>query len=86
MTTRQGIRTSRLAAVLVCGLGAPAALPAHHSTAEYDAATFVEARGEVVSVIWRNPHVRFQVSTKTIDGNEKLCSFPDDLRDLQAGA
>ena len=45
---------------------------AHHSTAEYDAATYVEARGEVVSVLWRNPHVRFQVSTKAIDGNDKL--------------
>jgi len=51
-------------------LGSP--LSAHHSTAEYDASKVVEARGEVVSVIWRNPHVRFQVSTKTIDGNEKL--------------
>jgi hypothetical protein len=51
-------------------LGSP--LSAHHSTAEYDAAKVVEARGEVVSVIWRNPHVRFQVSTKAIDGNEQL--------------
>ncbi|HET7607366.1 MAG TPA: DUF6152 family protein, partial [Gammaproteobacteria bacterium] len=47
-------------------------LLAHHSTAEYDAAKLVEARGEVVSVIWRNPHVRFQVSTKAVDGNEQL--------------
>ena len=45
---------------------------AHHSTAEYDATKFVEARGEVVTVLWRNPHVRFQVSTKSIDGNEQL--------------
>jgi hypothetical protein len=45
---------------------------AHHSTAEYDASTIVEGRGEVVAVIWRNPHVRFQVSTKSIDGNEQL--------------
>ncbi|HET7132714.1 MAG TPA: DUF6152 family protein [Gammaproteobacteria bacterium] len=50
------------------------ALPAraHHSTAEYDASKFVEARGEVVTVLWRNPHVRFAVSTKSIDGNEQL--------------
>lgn len=47
-------------------------LAAHHSTAEYDASTIVEDRGEVVSVIWRNPHVRFQISTKAIDGNEQL--------------
>ena len=45
---------------------------AHHSTAEYDPSAFVEARGEVVSVIWRNPHVRFAVSTKSLDGDERL--------------
>jgi Family of unknown function (DUF6152) len=45
---------------------------AHHSTAEYDAKTIVEARGEIVSVLWRNPHVRFQVSTKAIDGSDEL--------------
>jgi hypothetical protein len=45
---------------------------AHHSTAEYDASTFVEARGKVVSVIWRNPHVRFEVSTESIDGDDRL--------------
>ena len=45
---------------------------AHHSTAEYDASSFAEARGEVVSVLWRNPHVRFQVSTKSIDGSDQL--------------
>jgi hypothetical protein len=58
---------------LVLGLVASAApTAAHHSTAEYDASSFVEARGEVVSVIWRNPHVRFQVSTKAVDGIERL--------------
>lgn len=60
-----------LLTALGLGLGAPP-LAAHHSTAEYDAGTFVEARGEVVSVLWRNPHVRFTVSTKAIDGNEQL--------------
>ena len=58
---------------LLLGLaGSTAPVAAHHSTAEYDASSFVEARGEVVSVIWRNPHVRFQVSTRSIDGNERL--------------
>ena len=58
---------------LLLGLaGSTAPVAAHHSTAEYDASSFVEARGEVVSVIWRNPHVRFQVSTQSIDGNERL--------------
>ena len=61
------------AAVAVAGaslLASPAR--SHHSTAEYDASKFVEARGEVVTVLWRNPHVRFQVSTKSVDGNEQL--------------
>jgi hypothetical protein len=32
----------------------------------------VEARGAIVSVLWRNPHVRFAASTKSIDGNLQL--------------
>lgn len=63
-----GIVSTFVLAALAC----PTPLAAHHSTAEYDASTFVESRGEVVSVIWRNPHVRFQVSTKAIDGNDRL--------------
>ena len=64
----------RLASLLTAIVAAltGSVLFAHHSTAEYDASQIVEARGEVVSVIWRNPHVRFQVSTKSIDGNERL--------------
>jgi hypothetical protein len=66
-------RTTALLATVGVGLimAAPPAA-AHHSTAEYDASQIVEARGEVVSVIWRNPHVRFQISTKALDGNEQL--------------
>jgi Family of unknown function (DUF6152) len=59
-----------LTGIVATGLGSP--LSAHHSTAEYDAGTIVESRGEVVSVIWRNPHVRFQISTKAQDGNDQL--------------
>src|SRR4026209_1574683 len=68
-------RAARRAAGVAVAIGASlmgSPLSAHHSTAEYDAAKVVEARGEVVSVIWRNPHVRFQVSTKAIDGNDQL--------------
>jgi hypothetical protein len=62
------------AAILAASFGLGSMLPAaaHHSTAEYDASSVVEARGEVVSVLWRNPHVRFQVSTKSVDGDERL--------------
>jgi hypothetical protein len=68
MTAHQGIGRSRLAAVLVCGLGSPSALHAHHSTAEYDSATFVEGQGEVTRVLWQNPHVRLEISTQRFDG------------------
>jgi hypothetical protein len=68
MTTRQGIARARLALGLVCGLGGPGALHAHHSTAEYDSATFVEAQGEVTKVLWQNPHVRLEISTQRFDG------------------
>jgi Family of unknown function (DUF6152) len=49
-----------------------ASVRAHHSTAEYDSSAVEEARGEIVDVIWRNPHVRFQVSTAAVDGNTEI--------------
>src|SRR3970040_700905 len=61
-----------LAAVVSSSVLCTRPAAAHHSTAEYDASAIVEARGEVVSVLWRNPHVRVQVSTKSLDGNDQL--------------
>jgi hypothetical protein len=54
-------RVAATATVVTVGLfvGLPAL--AHHSTAEYDASRYVESKGEVVTVLWRNPHVRFTV-------------------------
>ncbi len=63
-----GMPAKGVVSLLACS--APAF--AHHSKAEYDDSTFVEARGEVVSVLWSNPHLRFQVSTRSIDGNPQL--------------
>jgi hypothetical protein len=63
---------ARLVAALACGLGFSTALPAHHSTAEYDNATFTEARGEVTKVLWQNPHVRIEISTQRFDGVAQL--------------
>jgi hypothetical protein len=51
--------------------GAPRIL-AHHSTAEYDSDAIEEARGEIVGVLWRNPHVRLRISTQSIDGNGQI--------------
>src|SRR5262249_38171297 len=61
------VAISGVAALLACA--APPAY-AHHSTAEYDASQVVEARRR--AVLWRNPHVRLQVSTKSIDGSDEL--------------
>lgn len=63
-----GVLTMTVTALLAWPLQAPA----HHSTAEYDARSTVESRGEVASVIWRNPHVRLTISTESIDGNSQL--------------
>jgi hypothetical protein len=53
---------------LVGAIGFSAVVRAHHSTAEYDNGTFVEARGEVTRVLWQNPHVRLEISTERFDG------------------
>ena len=52
-------------------LAAPGA-SAHHSLAEYDNDTIVEAVGTVVDVLWRNPHVRLTISTEDFDGETTL--------------
>jgi hypothetical protein len=64
--------TAAHAVAAVIGLTCPAHAFAHHSTAEYDSNAVDEARGEIVSVIWRNPHVRFEVSTEAFDGNSQI--------------
>jgi hypothetical protein len=62
------------AAAVVLGFGAayPAALSAHHSTAEYDSTKVVEAEGEVTKVLWQNPHIRIEISTQRLDGVAQL--------------
>jgi hypothetical protein len=62
---KRGVATLFLAA-------AAPQLYAHHSTAEYDAATIVEAQGDVTKVLWQNPHVRLEISTQRLDGVAQL--------------
>ena len=82
MKPNQRVGAARLVLALLCA-GAPGAVQAHHSTAEYDSATFVEARGEVVKVLWQNPHVRIEISTERFDGVAQVWSLegqnPGDL-------
>jgi hypothetical protein len=49
-----------------------AGVDAHHSLAEYDNDTLVEAVGTVVDVVWRNPHVRLSISTEAFDGESRV--------------
>ena len=38
---------------------------AHHSFgAFYDMSRLVELEGEIVSVFWRNPHIRFEIKVE----------------------
>jgi hypothetical protein len=62
----------RLTTALLCSAVLPPAALAHHSTAEYDAGTIVEAQGVVAKVLWQNPHVRLEIDTRAVDGNAEL--------------
>jgi hypothetical protein len=65
VTTRKAVRCCAFALAYAAG---PAALQAHHSTAEYDSANPVEAQGVVTKVLWQNPHIRLDISTESFDG------------------
>ncbi len=54
-----------LAAVPLVALG-------HHSRAEYDFDVVTELQGEVLSVSWRNPHIRLTLRTEDADGTETV--------------
>ena len=47
------------------------ALP-HHSLSEWDPNVIVELEGEVVDIVWRNPHVRFSMMVINADGEEEI--------------
>ncbi len=65
-------RVTSATVLIFAAASSPATLRAHHSTAEYDASTFVESRGEVTKVLWQNPHVRLEISTARFDGVPQL--------------
>ena len=46
---------------------------AHHSAAGfYDEDVFLEIEGEIVTVLWRNPHVSYTIRTTDADGREAI--------------
>jgi len=52
----------RFMSIVLAGLGLPA--HAHHSNAEYDRSVVTELEGEIVAVVWRNPHVGLTIRTE----------------------
>ena len=56
--------------VLLMAIAGPGA--AHHSRAEFARGAMHEIEGEVVEVIWRNPHVRLLIETRAVDGTAEI--------------
>jgi hypothetical protein len=48
------------------------AASAHHSTSDLDRSVVREIEGEVVAVLWRNPHVQLRVKTQGSNGEEEI--------------
>ena len=59
MTTR----LARLAPGLAGALAVSAALAHHSARITYDMDSVIEIQGEITGVVWRNPHVRFTLSS-----------------------
>ena len=58
----------KLFLVTVALAALPALAGAHHSLAEYDRSEIREIEGELIDVVWRNPHIRFTVRAPGPDG------------------
>ena len=55
-----------------CGLFAAFSTAAHHAgTGLYDRNTVGEVEGEITSIFWRNPHVRFGLSLQGENGQDE---------------
>jgi hypothetical protein len=68
-TQSAGARTTILiAAGAMLAVGWSARADAHHSRAEFNTREPIELEGEVVRVIWRNPHVGLEIRVDGADG------------------
>ncbi len=61
----------KLAAFLPLGL-LPIIAAGHHANVEHDTNIVEELEGQIVTVLWRNPHVRMTLSVPTEDGAEQI--------------
>ena len=57
--------------LLVCSVLLPVTAPAHHSRVEFVGGAIHELEGEVVRVVWRNPHITITVRSRAADGTVK---------------
>lgn len=58
----------RLSFATVALAALPVLAGAHHSLSEYDRSEIREIEGELIDVVWRNPHIRFTVRAPGPDG------------------
>jgi hypothetical protein len=56
------------AAVIAAWLLLPVVVTAHHSRVEYIGGEILELEGDVVRVVWRNPHIMITVRAQDADG------------------
>jgi len=61
----------RVMAITLGLLALPIMTSGHHSLAEYDRTVLQEVQGEVLRVMWRNPHIRFTLSRENEDGEQE---------------
>ncbi len=70
-TDRRASRDGAIPALVVClatlWLSGPA--QAHHSFIEFDQSVTEEYEGEIVAILWRNPHIRMSILTRAADGS-----------------
>ena len=61
----------RVMAITLGLLALPIMASGHHSLAEYDRSVLQELEGEVLRVMWRNPHIRFTLRRENEDGQQE---------------
>ena len=61
----------RAMAITLGLLALPIMTSGHHSLAEYDRSALQELEGEVLRVMWRNPHIRFTLRRENEDGEQE---------------
>ena len=69
--------------LLICGSLVAVTVTAHHAASGiYDRNNVGEIEGEVVSIFWRNPHIRLDIIRISDDGDEETweVSFGDAIR------